>query len=227
MSSPQEPRPYRPGGEPGGTSEFTPAGGARTTGSSTPPTVAQSRSPDEAQYPTQAYPAQSSSRQDEAAYRPGQYDVTGQAHADSSQTGRIGAGLAFQNADIGSRRTDLGAQTPDSRDLRRRRTRGHEHGGPAAQCCKVTKPATTRPVAAAALKSWPRSTGTSGSKSSTPWPTSRRYWLITSSRTAPAISAPAGRDAQQRQLVTIGMLIALCGCEPQLEVHINARSTLG
>ncbi len=86
MSSPQEPRPYRPGGEPGATSEFTPAGEARTTGSSTPPTVAQSRSPDEAQYPTQAYPAQSSSRQDEAAYRPGQYDVTGQAHADSSQT---------------------------------------------------------------------------------------------------------------------------------------------
>ena len=33
--------------------------------------------------------------------------------------------------------------------------------------------------------------------------------------------------ARDRQLVTLGMLTALGGCEPQLEVHINAALNVG
>jgi 4-carboxymuconolactone decarboxylase len=33
--------------------------------------------------------------------------------------------------------------------------------------------------------------------------------------------------AQQRQLVTLGILTALGGCEPQLEVHVNASLNVG
>jgi 4-carboxymuconolactone decarboxylase len=36
-----------------------------------------------------------------------------------------------------------------------------------------------------------------------------------------------GLQPQQRQLVTLGMLTALGGCEPQLEVHINASLNVG
>ncbi len=36
-----------------------------------------------------------------------------------------------------------------------------------------------------------------------------------------------GLTPQQRQLVTLGMLTALGGCEPQLEVHINASLNVG
>jgi 4-carboxymuconolactone decarboxylase len=36
-----------------------------------------------------------------------------------------------------------------------------------------------------------------------------------------------GLTAPQRQLVTLGMLTALGGCEPQLEVHINASLNVG
>lgn len=34
-------------------------------------------------------------------------------------------------------------------------------------------------------------------------------------------------DPRDRQLVTLGMLTALGGCEPQLEVHINASLNVG
>ncbi|GAA5009821.1 carboxymuconolactone decarboxylase family protein [Streptomyces siamensis] len=36
-----------------------------------------------------------------------------------------------------------------------------------------------------------------------------------------------GLVARDRQLVTIGMLTALGGCEPQLEVHVNASLNVG
>lgn len=36
-----------------------------------------------------------------------------------------------------------------------------------------------------------------------------------------------GLDARSRQLVTLGMLTALGGCEPQLKVHINAALNVG
>ncbi len=36
-----------------------------------------------------------------------------------------------------------------------------------------------------------------------------------------------GLTPAQRQLVTIGMLTALGGCEPQLEVHVNASLNVG
>ncbi|MGI8754514.1 MAG: carboxymuconolactone decarboxylase family protein, partial [Acidimicrobiales bacterium] len=36
-----------------------------------------------------------------------------------------------------------------------------------------------------------------------------------------------GLDPQQRQLVTLGMLTALGGCEAQLDVHINASLNVG
>lgn len=36
-----------------------------------------------------------------------------------------------------------------------------------------------------------------------------------------------GLEPQQRQLVTLGMLTALGGCEPQLEVHIGAALNTG
>lgn len=36
-----------------------------------------------------------------------------------------------------------------------------------------------------------------------------------------------GLVPQQRQLVTLGMLTALGGCEPQLEVHVNASLNVG
>ena len=41
------------------------------------------------------------------------------------------------------------------------------------------------------------------------------------------IYARPGLTPQQRQLVTLGMLTALGGCEPQLEVHINASLNVG
>lgn len=36
-----------------------------------------------------------------------------------------------------------------------------------------------------------------------------------------------GLAPRDRQLVTLGMLTALGGCEPQLEVHINAALNVG
>ncbi|MEU4365446.1 carboxymuconolactone decarboxylase family protein [Promicromonospora sp. NPDC023987] len=36
-----------------------------------------------------------------------------------------------------------------------------------------------------------------------------------------------GLEPQQRQLVTLGMLTALGGCEPQLEVHVDASLNVG
>lgn len=36
-----------------------------------------------------------------------------------------------------------------------------------------------------------------------------------------------GLDARSRQLVTLGVLTALGGCEPQLKVHINAALNVG
>lgn len=36
-----------------------------------------------------------------------------------------------------------------------------------------------------------------------------------------------GLEPQQRQLVTLGMLTALGGCEAQLEVHVNASLNVG
>jgi 4-carboxymuconolactone decarboxylase len=36
-----------------------------------------------------------------------------------------------------------------------------------------------------------------------------------------------GLEARDRQLVTLGMLTALGGCEPQLDVHINAALNVG
>lgn len=41
------------------------------------------------------------------------------------------------------------------------------------------------------------------------------------------VYARPGLDPAQRQLVTLGMLTALGGCEPQLEVHINASLNVG
>jgi len=41
------------------------------------------------------------------------------------------------------------------------------------------------------------------------------------------VYARPGLTPPQRQLVTLGMLTALGGCEPQLEVHINASLNVG
>ena len=41
------------------------------------------------------------------------------------------------------------------------------------------------------------------------------------------VYARPGLRPEQRQLVTIGMLTALGGCEPQLEVHVNASLNVG
>jgi len=41
------------------------------------------------------------------------------------------------------------------------------------------------------------------------------------------VYARPGLTPAQRQLVTIGMLTALGGCEPQLEVHLNASLNVG
>jgi 4-carboxymuconolactone decarboxylase len=41
------------------------------------------------------------------------------------------------------------------------------------------------------------------------------------------VYARPGLSPQQRQLVTLGMLTALGGCEPQLEVHVNASLNVG
>jgi 4-carboxymuconolactone decarboxylase len=41
------------------------------------------------------------------------------------------------------------------------------------------------------------------------------------------IYARPGLEPRDRQLVTLGMLTALGGCEPQLEVHINAALNVG
>ncbi len=41
------------------------------------------------------------------------------------------------------------------------------------------------------------------------------------------VYARPGLTSAQRQLVTIGMLTALGGCEPQLEVHVNASLNVG
>lgn len=83
MSSPYEPRSDQPGGEPGATSEFTPAGESRGS-SYTQPFAPGPSSPDDAPPAPQPYPTQSYPSQGEAAYRPGQYDDTNQAHADST-----------------------------------------------------------------------------------------------------------------------------------------------
>ncbi len=41
------------------------------------------------------------------------------------------------------------------------------------------------------------------------------------------VYARPGLRPEQRQLVTLGMLTALGGCEPQLEVHINGALNVG
>ena len=41
------------------------------------------------------------------------------------------------------------------------------------------------------------------------------------------VYARPGLNPAQRQLVTLGMLTALGGCEPQLEVHVNASLNVG
>ena len=41
------------------------------------------------------------------------------------------------------------------------------------------------------------------------------------------IYARPGLSPRDRQLVTLGMLTALGGCEPQLEVHVNASLNVG
>jgi 4-carboxymuconolactone decarboxylase len=41
------------------------------------------------------------------------------------------------------------------------------------------------------------------------------------------VYARPGLEPKQRQLVTLGMLTALGGCEPQLEVHLNASLNVG
>jgi 4-carboxymuconolactone decarboxylase len=41
------------------------------------------------------------------------------------------------------------------------------------------------------------------------------------------VYARAGLRPPQRQLVTLGILTALGGCEPQLEVHVNASLNVG
>ena len=41
------------------------------------------------------------------------------------------------------------------------------------------------------------------------------------------IYARPGLDAKQRQLVTLGILTALGGCEPQLEVHVRTALNVG
>lgn len=41
------------------------------------------------------------------------------------------------------------------------------------------------------------------------------------------IYARPGLEPRDRQLVTLGMLTALGGCEPQLDVHINAALNVG
>jgi 4-carboxymuconolactone decarboxylase len=41
------------------------------------------------------------------------------------------------------------------------------------------------------------------------------------------VYARPGLQPKQRQLVTLGMLTALGGCEPQLEVHLNASLNVG
>lgn len=41
------------------------------------------------------------------------------------------------------------------------------------------------------------------------------------------VYARPGLAPRQRQLVTLGILTALGGCEPQLEVHINASLNVG
>ncbi|MEV0715272.1 carboxymuconolactone decarboxylase family protein [Asanoa sp. NPDC050611] len=41
------------------------------------------------------------------------------------------------------------------------------------------------------------------------------------------IYARPGLPPRDRQLVTLGMLTALGGCEPQLEVHVNASLNVG
>ncbi|MBD8478347.1 carboxymuconolactone decarboxylase family protein [Microbacterium sp. CFBP 8794] len=41
------------------------------------------------------------------------------------------------------------------------------------------------------------------------------------------IYSRSGLEPRDRQLVTLGMLTALGGCEPQLEVHVNASLNVG
>lgn len=41
------------------------------------------------------------------------------------------------------------------------------------------------------------------------------------------IYSRSGLEPRDRELVTLGMLTALGGCEPQLEVHINAALNVG
>ena len=41
------------------------------------------------------------------------------------------------------------------------------------------------------------------------------------------IYSRSGLEPRDRQLVTLGMLTALGGCEPQLDVHINAALNVG
>ncbi len=100
MSSPHDPRSYRPGGEPGASSEFTPSGepaaNSYTKPFGQPPAQPSAGQPsgaqpsgalsDEAPYATQQYPAQPYPAQDDATYRPGQYDASNQGHADASGT---------------------------------------------------------------------------------------------------------------------------------------------
>jgi 4-carboxymuconolactone decarboxylase len=42
-----------------------------------------------------------------------------------------------------------------------------------------------------------------------------------------AVDARPGLEPRDRQLLTLGMLTALGGCEPQLEIHIGAALNVG
>ncbi len=61
--------------------------------------------------------------------------------------------------------------------------------------------------------------------SSTRWPTSARLSATTSLRSR-SVTSTTG-PVWTRQLVTLGVLTALGGCEAQLKVHVNAALNVG
>ena len=99
---------------------------------------------------------------------------------------------------------------------------------------ETTHPSTTStaprtwPGASAAWRSPARSTARRPRPSSTPWPTSARHSATTSAAFGfgDVYSRP-GLEPRSRQLVTIGVLTALGGCEPQLRIHIGAALNVG
>lgn len=59
-------------------------------------------------------------------------------------------------------------------------------------------------------------------------PTALRLWRTTSTHAGSARSIVGrGMTAPQRQLLTLGVVTALGGSEPQLEVHVNASIKVG